>query len=97
MIIAQITGFVTCLFVGDDIAFTTIDDGTGVTETFVLFFGNNPSIDPQARRAQNMWVTLLQEAKAHNLIVVVTPQADDSSYVATVQLGRFRSSPSEPL
>jgi len=94
---AQITGIVNCLLVGDDVAFTTIDDGTGFTETFILFFGNNPSTDPKARRAQDMWVSLLQEAKAHNLTVIVTPISDDSSYVASVQLGRFESSGSEPL
>ena len=94
---AQMTGIVNCLLVADDYAAITIDDGTGDTETFVLWYNPSPSeLNPNTRRVQGMWVALLQDAKIHNLIVNVQTRSD-TNFMEYVQLGRATSSPSEPL
>lgn len=87
----DITGTVTCLQIGDDYAFTTIE-GCGSRETFILWFfpgtgGGIPSdLNAFTRVMHSMWVSILRQARAGNLTVrVVSPNG--SAAVSLVQLG----------
>lgn len=78
-------GTVKCLVVGDDFAFTTINETAGGTETLVLWSTPNPTTS-FTRVMESMWVSLLREAKAGNINVrVVFP--DGGGAVTSVLLG----------
>lgn len=87
---ADITGTVTCIQVGDDFAFTTINDGAGDSETFILWLspGSNipPAVNAYTRVMHSMWISMLREAKANNLTVRVASPSN-SAAVSFVQLG----------
>jgi len=90
--VAQITGTVRCLQISDDAGFTTIEDGGGTKETFILWFvpgtgaGIPSSLTAYTRIMHSMWVSQLREALANNLSVTLT-HPNGSAAVSAVQLG----------
>ena len=83
---AQTSGRVACVEVGDDYGFTTIQDpATGEHETFVLWFAPS-DVSAFTRIVHSMWVSILKEAFAGNLDVTLVHPAD-SGLVAGVRLG----------
>jgi hypothetical protein len=83
--VADIIGTVTCLQIGDDWAFTTIDDGAGDSETFILWYFPT-ELTSFTRILHSSWVSLLREAKTANIQVRVT-SSGSSAYVSMMQLG----------
>jgi hypothetical protein len=88
----ELTGTVRCVRVGDDFAFTTVDEqGVNTSETFKLWWdGVSTPANPPARTriAQSNWVALLRQAKASNILVTITYDYN-SSVVLNVQLGQL--------
>ena len=91
---AHFTGTVRCVNISEFAGFTSLEDGFGNTETFILWFnpGGGSGIPPQlnafTRVAHSMWVSLLREAHSQNLVVRINhPTA--SAAVAGVQLGQI--------
>lgn len=88
----ELTGTVRCVRVGDDLAFTTINEqGTTNRETFILWWtGISTPLDPPVylRIIQSDWVSLLREAKAGNIPVTITHD-NNSAIVLNVQMGLF--------
>lgn len=88
----QLTGAVRCIRVGDDFAFTTVNEqGTNDQETFILWWsGVSTPLDPPVhiRIIQSDWVSLLREALASNVPVTITHETN-SAIVLNVQLGLF--------
>ncbi len=80
-------GTVRCVVVGDDFAFTTIDETAGGSETLVLWFGPSPTTS-FTRIMHSMWISLLREAKAGNLTVRLA-FPDGGGDVLSVTLGDF--------
>jgi hypothetical protein len=83
--VALAIGTVRCLVIGDDFAITTIDETAGGSETLVLWSVPDPATS-FTRIMHSMWVSLLREAKAGNIIVQVA-FADTGGEVTSVQLG----------
>lgn len=89
---AQFRGTVRCVSVNEDSAFTRLEDATGDTETFILWFlpGTGGGIPRQlnsfTRVLHSMWVSLLREAHAGNLNITIIHQ-NGSAAIDGVQLG----------
>jgi hypothetical protein len=83
-----VTGAVKCLRVNETYGFTTIEASPGVTETFILWFGTSipPDLTSFTRIAHSMWVSMLREAHANGLTVLISHPAN-SAAVSEVQLG----------
>jgi hypothetical protein len=86
----EFTGKVRCIRVGDDFGFTTINEtGTGERETFIMWWGGvTTPLEPavHVRIVQSDWVSMLREAMASNLPIVITHETDAAT-VLNVQLG----------
>jgi hypothetical protein len=88
----ELTGTVRCIQVGDDFAFTTVNEqGTTTRETFILWWsGVSTPQDPPVyiRIIQSDWIALLREALAGNVPVTVF-HGTNSAVVLNVQFGQF--------
>jgi hypothetical protein len=82
------TGTVTCVQVGDDFGFTTLQVTPTTKETFILWTGTTTEPPVHTRIVQSDWIALLREAMAANLKVVVS-HSDGSAIATAVQLGEF--------
>jgi hypothetical protein len=89
---AEATGTVRCLSISEDAAFTTIDETSGGSETFILWFapgtggGIPPTLTAFTRVLHSMWVSQLREAHGNNLTVTII-HPDGSAEITTVRLG----------
>jgi len=89
---AEFTGTVRCLHVSEFASFTTLDDGAGATETFILWFqpgggsGIPPQLDAFTRVLHSMWISLLREARSSGDSVTID-RPTNSTEVVAVQLG----------
>jgi len=82
---ADATGKVNCVLVGDDYGFTTIDNSaTSQLEIFVMWWdpGDIPIVD---RIRFSMWVAMLRDAMSRCIDVTVSHD-DDSADVLSLQL-----------
>jgi hypothetical protein len=93
--LAETTGLVSCLQVGDAFGFTSIvfpASHGGVNnenEHFILWWrGVTTPLEPDAstRAKHDQWLSLLQEAMAYNFTVTIA-HADNSAIVWSVQVG----------
>jgi len=86
----ELTGTVRCVRVGDDLAFTTVNEqGTTNRELFILWWsGVSTPQDPpvHVRIIQSDWIALLREALASNISVTITHETN-SAIVLNVQMG----------
>jgi predicted N-acyltransferase len=85
---ATSTGTVTCVQVGDDFGFTTLQVTPTTKETFILWTGTTTEPPVRTRIVQSDWIALLRQALADNLTVVVNHQ-DGSAIATAVQLGEL--------
>ncbi|MCZ6662652.1 MAG: hypothetical protein O6951_06985 [Actinobacteria bacterium] len=71
---ALFTGTVECVSVNEGAGFTTLEDSTGDTETFILWFGTTipPQVTSFTRVMHSMWLSLLREAQTNGLSVTVS-------------------------
>jgi hypothetical protein len=82
---ADATGKVSCVQVGDDFCFTAIQNGaTSQLEVYILWWdpGDIPVVD---RIRLSMWLAMLRDAMSRCLDVTVVHD-DDSANVLTLQL-----------
>lgn len=88
---ADTTGKVACVRVGDEAGFTAVvEQSTNTRETFILWWdGVSTPANPAARTriAQSNWVGLLRQAIANNTTVTIN-HATNSSIVLNVQIGQ---------
>jgi hypothetical protein len=82
------TGTVTCVQVGDDFGFTTLQVTPTTKETFILWTATSTEPPVHTRIVQSDWIALLREAMAAGLKVVVS-HADGSAIATAVQLGEL--------
>jgi hypothetical protein len=86
-----VTGTVRCIHVGDIAAFTTIEETSGDTETFILWFapglgGIPDELTSFTRIMHSMWISLLRDAHTNGLrVTVVHPSG--SAEVLGLRLG----------
>lgn len=89
---AEFTGAVRCLLVTELSAFTTLDDGAGASQTFILWFnpgggsGIPPQIDAFTRVLHSMWISLLREARSSGDSITIDHPTNGAEVIA-VQLG----------
>ena len=81
------TGKVKCILIEDDVAMTKIESSDGTGETFVLWSHPSPEPPVHVRVLQSNWISLLREAMASDLDVVVVGDNDSSALTTSVQLG----------
>ena len=88
----EFRGTVRCVRVSEGSGFTTLENASGGTETFILWFapgggsGIPPDLTAFTRVAHSMWLSILREALASNLAVTIV-HPSSSSVVNAVQLG----------
>jgi hypothetical protein len=91
---AEITGTVRCLSISEVVAFTTIDETSGGSETLILWFapgtggGIPQTLTAFTRVLHSMWVSQLREAHTNNLTVTII-HPNDSAEINSVRLGTF--------
>jgi len=82
---ATITGAVECIRLGDDIGFVRIREGSGDTETLLIWF--SPS-DPSAftRVLHSMWVSILRDAITSNKTVTAITSSSSGAQILSLTL-----------
>lgn len=81
---ANTVGVVSCLRVGDDFAFVTINETAGGSETLIVWFAPRNTTAYQ-RVLQNTWLSLLKESLTSGATVRVA-HPDDGAFILSVQL-----------
>lgn len=84
----EMTGTVKCLQLQESAAFTTIEDGAGHKETFILWFGDIIPRDLTSftRVVHSMWVSVLREAHSRGRTVTVM-HPSSSAEITGLRLG----------